>query len=120
MAGGLLQHPGEGRAGLRSRSAPRRLPRDHLREQVRPVPMDAVRNLFDLTGRVAVITGGAGMLGEQHAEAVASAGGIPVLVDVQAAQGERLAERVAAEFGVPASAVAADVADEAQVERLRE
>jgi len=40
-------------------------------------------NLFDLSGRVAVITGGAGLLGEQHARAIAAAGGIPVLVDIQ-------------------------------------
>ena len=37
---------------------------------------------FDLTGRVAVITGGGGLLGRQHAAAIASAGGIPVLWDV--------------------------------------
>jgi NAD(P)-dependent dehydrogenase (short-subunit alcohol dehydrogenase family) len=37
---------------------------------------------FDLTGRVAVITGGAGFLGMKHAEAIASRGGIPVLVDI--------------------------------------
>jgi NAD(P)-dependent dehydrogenase (short-subunit alcohol dehydrogenase family) len=40
-------------------------------------------DLFDLTGRVAVITGGAGLLGQQHGEAVASAGGIPVLADIR-------------------------------------
>jgi len=36
---------------------------------------------FDLTDRVAVITGGGGLLGRQHAAAIASAGGIPVLWD---------------------------------------
>ena len=36
---------------------------------------------FDLTDRVTVITGGGGLLGRQHAAAIASAGGIPVLWD---------------------------------------
>ena len=38
-------------------------------------------SFFDLTGRVAIITGGGGLLGRQHAAAIASAGGIPVLWD---------------------------------------
>ncbi len=38
--------------------------------------------IFDLTGRVAIITGGAGLLGQKHAEVIASAGGIPVLADI--------------------------------------
>jgi NAD(P)-dependent dehydrogenase (short-subunit alcohol dehydrogenase family) len=37
---------------------------------------------FDLSERVAVITGGAGMLGLQHARAVHRAGGIPILLDI--------------------------------------
>jgi NAD(P)-dependent dehydrogenase (short-subunit alcohol dehydrogenase family) len=45
--------------------------------------MEKMESLFDLTGRVAIITGGTGLLGQQHAEAVASAGGIPVLADIQ-------------------------------------
>jgi NAD(P)-dependent dehydrogenase (short-subunit alcohol dehydrogenase family) len=49
---------------------------------------------FDLSGRVAIITGGAGLLGRQHAHAVADAGGIPVLLDIS----DR-AETAAAEFG---------------------
>lgn len=40
------------------------------------------QDAFRLHGRVAVITGGAGLLGRKHAEAVLDAGGMPVLVDV--------------------------------------
>ena len=45
---------------------------------------------FDLTGRTAVITGGAGLLGKEHAYAIAGAGGIPVLVDIQKDFAEKL------------------------------
>lgn len=38
---------------------------------------------FDLSGRVAVITGGTGLLGQRHAAAIAEAGGIPVLADLR-------------------------------------
>ena len=37
---------------------------------------------FKLNGKVAVITGGAGLLGEKHADVVAEAGGVPVLWDI--------------------------------------
>ncbi len=77
-------------------------------------------SLFDLTGRVAVITGGAGMLGAEHAEAIAGAGGIPVLADVRSEEAEALAQRIERDFGIAASAVRADVADEAQVAALRD
>jgi NAD(P)-dependent dehydrogenase (short-subunit alcohol dehydrogenase family) len=40
------------------------------------------QSLFDLTGQVAIITGGTGLLGKQHAEAITGAGGIPVLADI--------------------------------------
>lgn len=69
-------------------------------------------SVFDLSGRVAVITGGAGLLGRRHAEAIAEFGGVPVLLDLD---GEAAAA-AADEVGGRAHAVTADVTDEASLE----
>jgi NAD(P)-dependent dehydrogenase (short-subunit alcohol dehydrogenase family) len=74
--------------------------------------------LFDLTGRVAVITGGGGLLGPRHAAAVARQGGIPVLVDLRLASAERCASDIASKYGVDASAMQADVTDPAAIRQL--
>jgi NAD(P)-dependent dehydrogenase (short-subunit alcohol dehydrogenase family) len=66
-------------------------------------------DLFDLAGRVAVITGGAGLLGEQHARAIAGAGGIPVLVDLDQARAARKGEELSAEYGVEVLGLGADI-----------
>lgn len=44
--------------------------------------MQTVQDMFRLDGRVAVITGGCGLLGRKHAAAVMEAGGVAVLWDV--------------------------------------
>jgi NAD(P)-dependent dehydrogenase (short-subunit alcohol dehydrogenase family) len=66
-------------------------------------------DLFDLSSRVAVITGGAGLLGEQHARAIAGAGGIPVLLDVSGPRAEQKAEMLGAVYDVPALGLQADI-----------
>ncbi len=77
------------------------------------------RALWRLDGRVAVITGGAGLLGTMHAEAVAEAGGIPVLMDLRGAEAEAAAQRVAREYGVPAVGIQASVTDPVSLETAR-
>lgn len=62
-------------------------------------------HLFDLTERVAVITGGAGLLGIQHAKAIHAFGGIPVLADLDGDQ----AKASAATVGERAIGVTLDV-----------
>ncbi|MGA2236398.1 MAG: SDR family oxidoreductase [Terriglobales bacterium] len=81
--------------------------------------MKELGNLFDLTGRVAVITGGAGLLGEQHARAIAAAGGIPVLVDIQQQRASEKAAALSHEYGVPAIGCVADITNESEIEALR-
>ena len=67
--------------------------------------------LFDLTGRVAVITGGGGLLGPRHAAAIARHGGIPVLVDLRPEAADRCAREIATKYGLPACALGADITD---------
>jgi NAD(P)-dependent dehydrogenase (short-subunit alcohol dehydrogenase family) len=70
---------------------------------------------FSLNGRVVVITGAAGLLGRQHAEAVARAGGIPVLLDLYAEPVEQLAAEISTRFGVAASGWAVDITREEEI-----
>jgi NAD(P)-dependent dehydrogenase (short-subunit alcohol dehydrogenase family) len=73
---------------------------------------------FDLTGRVMVITGGAGLLGQRHAHAIASAGGIPVIADIDTSRVESDAASFVERFGDRATAIQVDVTDLKSVEVL--
>jgi NAD(P)-dependent dehydrogenase (short-subunit alcohol dehydrogenase family) len=77
-----------------------------------------IRDLFDLTERVAIITGGAGMLGMQHAEAIAEAGGHPVIADVSEDSVVRSAAGITQAHGVEALGVRADITKKADVEAM--
>jgi NAD(P)-dependent dehydrogenase (short-subunit alcohol dehydrogenase family) len=81
-------------------------------------PERSARDLFDLTGRVAIVTGGAGMLGVEHAEAIAEAGGIPVLADLRQDAIDDALERIRATTGVEGFGVRTDVARQEDVEEL--
>jgi NAD(P)-dependent dehydrogenase (short-subunit alcohol dehydrogenase family) len=82
--------------------------------------MNKLSNSFDLSGRVAVITGGAGLLGEQHATAIAAAGGFPVLVDIDEERACKKADALAETYGIPAFGFAADITQEQHIESLRD
>ena len=73
-------------------------------------------DLFQLTGRVAVITGGGGLLGMKHAEVIAAHGGCPVLVDIADATSH--ARTIEEQFHVPALACRTDITNPSAVTRL--
>ena len=78
----------------------------------------SIKDVFDLTGRTAVITGGAGLLGVKHAEAVASAGATPVLVDIAGDAAAERARQIGARHGVAALGLACDITRPSDVQSL--
>jgi len=75
-------------------------------------------SVFDLSNRVAVITGGAGLLGVQHAEAIAEAGGIPVLVDINEKKAEEQAEIISKKYRVDSIGIKTDITKKNEVELM--
>ena len=81
----------------------------HPSSSIDPSRSTSVKDAFDLTGRVAIITGGAGFFGQKHAEAIAEMGGSPVILDVDIAAAEERARSITHSFGVKSLAVETDV-----------
>ena len=72
----------------------------------------SITRALDLTGKVALITGGGGLLGPRHGEAIAEMGGIAVLGDVDLKRAQRAAEEIGKAYGVRTGAVRLDVTDQ--------
>jgi NAD(P)-dependent dehydrogenase (short-subunit alcohol dehydrogenase family) len=75
-----------------------------------------MKELFDLSGKIAVITGGSGFLGRRHAEAIARFGGVPVLIDVNRVQINEVAADLQRRYAVNCAGFVTDITDERQVE----
>ena len=75
-----------------------------------------MRNLFDLTGRAALVTGGSRGLGKEMAMALAEAGADLLLGAQKAGPVKQAAEEIAAHTGKTVLAQALDVADRTSVE----
>ncbi len=75
-----------------------------------------MNDLFSLKDKVIVITGAAGLLGRQHADIVAKAGGIPIVLDINRKDVEQLATDLQEKYGVLSSGYAVDITDEAEIE----
>ena len=72
---------------------------------------------FDLTGRNALITGGAGLLGTEHARAILYANGNVILWDLDSEQLSQTSSKLRSEFGENRITIEViDVTEESQIE----
>jgi NAD(P)-dependent dehydrogenase (short-subunit alcohol dehydrogenase family) len=74
-----------------------------------------VQELFNLSGRVAVVTGGAGLLGHYHGAILAAAGAHVVLLDLPIANPAARAAQLSDAFGVECLGLDADITSEASL-----
>jgi NAD(P)-dependent dehydrogenase (short-subunit alcohol dehydrogenase family) len=78
----------------------------------------AVHQRFELTDRVTIVTGGAGLLGVKHGEAVAEMGGTVVLVDIAAERAAAAAATLTETYHRPAIGIGADITQPEQVQAI--
>jgi NAD(P)-dependent dehydrogenase (short-subunit alcohol dehydrogenase family) len=78
------------------------------------------QTLFDLTGRVAVITGGAGLLGYHHGAILAAAGAKVVLLDLAVASPAMRAEQLQLAHGTECLGLAMDITHEASITEAKD
>jgi NAD(P)-dependent dehydrogenase (short-subunit alcohol dehydrogenase family) len=78
-----------------------------------------VQELFDISGRVAIVTGGAGLLGYHHGAILAAAGAHVVLLDLAAANPHKRADQLTKAYGVDCLGLDADITNEASLVEVR-
>jgi len=77
--------------------------------------MGHYRDLYDLTDRVGVVTGGAGILGQETTAALADHGAAVAVVDIDLKRAAAHAAHLATTYGVRAIGVACDITDPGSV-----
>ncbi len=77
-------------------------------------------DIFSLGARIAVITGGAGLLGKKHAEAILEYGGTAILLDINDEQGLRISQELSKRFPDKCFYYNCDITNEKKLEEIKE
>jgi len=83
-----------------------------------PRPDDRAAAPFSLAGKVAIVTGAAGLLGREHVRALAAAGATVVAADLDGGACEALAARLRTELGADVHGAAVDITVPESLERI--
>lgn len=77
---------------------------------------------FNIKDKVCIVTGGAGLLGQKHAEAIIEGEGIPVLIDISAKSLEKAKEILMHKYGNDKDIVTfeADITNHKSLEEIRD
>lgn len=76
------------------------------------------RSQFDLSGKTAIVTGGAGILGRHFCSGLADSGANVAVVDVQREAAEQLAAELSEQYGVRSIGIECNVASPASVQDM--
>lgn len=82
---------------------------------MRNITNKEAKDLFRIDGKVVIITGGAGLLGTEHAKAIAGIGGIPILWDINQSASRRQAALISKEFACQAKGMRVDITNHDQI-----
>lgn len=84
--------------------------------------MDKYTRRFDISGRVCIVTGGGGLIGLKHAEAITEGGGIPVLLDIVQAGMDRNIKILKEEYGddIKYETIVTDITDRDALSKVRD
>jgi NAD(P)-dependent dehydrogenase (short-subunit alcohol dehydrogenase family) len=76
------------------------------------------KNLFDLSGKTAIVTGGLGILGRRFCQGLAEFGAHVAVVDLDDGKAEEFARGLSNQFGVGAEGIGCDISDPASVRAM--
>lgn len=82
--------------------------------------MNTFKDLFDLSGRTAVVTGACGILGRRFSAALAEFGANVAVVDLDQKECDELATELRSQYGVKAAGISCDVSDPVTVDAMVE
>jgi NAD(P)-dependent dehydrogenase (short-subunit alcohol dehydrogenase family) len=91
-------------------------PLSKLTNQTRESAVALSKELFNLTGRVAIVTGGAGLLGPMHAEILAAVGAHVVLLDLKKGKAASEAKRLSEEYETDCIGLTTDITNASDIE----
>lgn len=76
---------------------------------------ESLEKIFSLKDKVIVVTGACGLLGKMHVQAIASFGGIPIIVDINQEKLDHLYQHIYEEYSIECFKELVDITNEKEV-----